>query len=264
MYVLNSAGAIYHEYAGTPGFVQLPGLASDLTPTVEGNYYVLGYPAGGSSSQIYSFDLDSSSSAYANVPGSGKQISTNTKNLYVLSSSGGIYASAISAAQPYAFGGASTTTTFTNGHTPAQTVLGAYQNISATLQFATVTQDSGTLTISDAIGNGDITPSLAADNATTGYTPVVYFSVYNPGPADIQTGTTAPAVSITKSTGFGSATTCNLDVYGDQGSGPVWFTIPGASATISGNTVSVPQTALPPGNNVDFQPGQQVVAISCH
>jgi len=44
----------------------------------------------------------------------------------------------------------------------------------------------------------------------------------------------------------------------------VWFTIPGASATISGNTVSVPQTALPPGNNVDFQPGQQVVAISCH
>jgi len=266
MYVLNAAGNIYHEVAGTPGFAQLPGQATELAVTSEGGYYVLGYPRNAAGSNIYYFDLDSPSSAYAQQAGAGVSITTNSSRLYVISASGGIYSSPVKAAQTWTFGGSTSTVSMTNGQTPSPATLAPYNNVSLSIQFVQVTSGSGVLNLASALNNGDISPNtLPADNSTPGYTPIIYLSVFNSGPQTISTGTTAPAISVTKSTGFGSATSCNLDIYVKNGTTRAWGALTGATATISGNTVSIPATSLGNGNTVDFQPGDQpVLAIACH
>jgi len=270
MYVLNAAGNIYHEVAGTAGFVQLPGQATELAVTSEGGYYVLGYPRSAAGNIIYYFDLDSSSGTYAQQPGAGTSITTNSSSLYVISASGGIYSSPVKAALTWTFGGSNASVSMTNGRTPSAVTLTPYNNVSVTLQFAQVTSGSGVVNLASAMNNGDINPNtVPADNATAGYTPIVYFSVANPGPQTISTGTTVPSVSATKSTGFGTSTSCNLDIYLNTGGGAggtrTWNALPGATAAISGNTVAIPSTNLPAGSTVDFQPGNQsVLAIACH
>jgi hypothetical protein len=267
IYVLTSNGSIYHEVAGTPGFVQLPGLASELTPTIEGGYYVMGYPRFPAGNNIYYFDLDSGSGAYTQQAGNGTSISTNSSALYVISGSGSIYSSPVRAAQTWAFGGSSTSLSVTNGQTPGPANLTPYNNVSLSIQFGQITSGSGVIKISDALNNGDITPNtVPLDNATSGYTPIIYITLFNAGPQTISAGTSVPAITLTKSTGFGSATTCNLDLYIDPGTGTKsWNALPGATAAISGNTVSSPATVLPGGSTVDFQPGDQpALAIACH
>ncbi|HEY5258932.1 MAG TPA: hypothetical protein VIJ12_11210 [Candidatus Baltobacteraceae bacterium] len=264
LYILNSVGGIYHEFKGTPGFTQLPGNASAIAPTLDGGVYVLGYPGNASGNSIYYFDLDSSSSAWTTQPGAGVNVATDGSTLYVISASGGIYSSPVKAAQLYTFGGSSATLSARAGQTPAAMNLAAYQGISASVQFGQVTSGSGTLTGSDALNNGDVSPNtLPADNATVGYSPIMYFSIYNPGPATISFGSLTPSFTLTKATGFGGSGPCELDVYTNNNSNQLVWQSVGVTGSVSGTTATVNAATLPPGNTVDFQPGQQGVAVAC-
>ena len=261
-YILNAAGNIYYENTNST-FAQLPGSASAITPVTDGGVFLLGYPASGSGNSIYYYDLDNL--AFSTQTGAAIGISTNSTTFYVLGAGNGIYSSTVKAAQTWAFGGSSTTVTATAGLTPSVATLSAYNNISGSVQFPLVASGSGSFTLSDALNNGDVTPgTLPADNATSSLSPVSYASYYNQGPVTISFGTTTPAVTLTKSTGFGGATGCELDVYNNQGQGTplTWFGIP-ATGAISGNTVTVPSITLPPGNTVLIKPGQLVTAIAC-
>jgi len=153
----------------------------------------------------------------------------------------------------------------TAGTTPALVSLSAYNSISLSAQFA-APNISGSLAFSDALNNGDVTPNtLPADNATAGFTPIVYLSIYNGSTATVSFGTAFPHLSLTDLNGFGGATVCEFDVYSSNGgnSGLVWHSI-GQFGTTSGTSVTIGPGTLPPGNSVDFQPGQQVTAVACH
>jgi len=261
-YILNSTGNIYYENSnGT--FAQLPGNASAITPVTDGGVFLLSYPANAGGNSIYYYDLDNL--AYSVEGGSGVGISTNSSTFYVVGSGNGIYSSTIKAAQTWVFGGSTANVTATSGQTPSVANLAAYNNISGSVQFPQVASGSGSFTLSDALNNGDVNPNtLPADNATSSLSPVIYASYYNQGPVTISFGTTTPAVTLTKTTGFGGATGCELDVYNNQGQGTplTWFGVP-ATGAISGNTVTVPSIVLPMGNTVLIKPGQLVTAIAC-
>ena len=170
-----------------------------------------------------------------------------------------------SSASTLTFGGSTANANFTQGTTPSAVSLSAYHNVSATVQFVAPSSGSGALDFSDALNNGDISPNtLPADNATAGFSAVIYLSVVNPGSSTISFGPNIPSFQVANSGGFSGATSCHLDIYGANGSGttPSWF-YSGASATISGNSVTVGPAQLQPGNTVDFKSGQQIVAISC-
>jgi hypothetical protein len=153
--------------------------------------------------------------------------------------------------------------TLTAGTTPARISLSAYHNISMSAQFGPPNA-SGSLMFSDALNNGDVTPNtLPADNATAGYTPLIYLSIYNGGTVDISFGTAFPQVQVTDSSGFGGATSCEFDVYSDNGNNSVVWHSVGQTGAVSGTTVTIGPGTLPPGNTVDFQPGQQLTAIAC-
>lgn len=153
------------------------------------------------------------------------------------------------------------TLTLTANQTPPLVTEPTYDNITITAQFAAPSV-SGTLIFNDGLDNGDVTPTVPADNAATGYTPVVYLSVYNPGTTDISFGANIPQISVADSAGFGSQTTCNFDSYSNHGgSGLAWNTL--LSSSISGNTVTFGPTSIA-GNTVDFEPGQQIVSVACH
>ena len=92
LYILNSVGNIYYENANNT-FVQLPGNASAIAPTILGGVFVLGYPFNASGNSIYYYDL--STPGWNAQNGSGVSISTNSVNLYAIGSSGGIYVSPI-------------------------------------------------------------------------------------------------------------------------------------------------------------------------
>jgi hypothetical protein len=266
LYILNSAGGIYHEFKNTPGFTQLPGGASAMAATTVGGVFVLGYPANASGNSIYYFDLDSPSPTWTAQAGAGVSISTDSAKLYVIGSSGGIYYSPVRAVQPWAFGGSTASQAFSVPITPTPVNLSAYNNISASIQFVQVISGSTTLYFSDALNNGDVAPNtLPADNATAGYSAVLYVSGYNPGPSTVSFGPNTPQVTLTKTTGFGGAATCHLDVYSRNGGNALaWQSVPNATGAISGTTVTVNPAALPGGGTVDFQPGQGVFAIACH
>ena len=171
-----------------------------------------------------------------------------------------------SSAPSYTFGGSTLNANFAQGTTPSAIALAAYHNVSASVQFVAPTSGNGALDFSDALNNGDVSPNtLPSDNATAGYSAVIYLSVVNPGSTTISFGANIPSFQITNSVGFAGAASCHLDIYGANGSGTTasWF-YSGASANISGNSVTVGPAQLQPGNTVEFQSGQQIVAISCH
>jgi len=164
----------------------------------------------------------------------------------------------------FTFGGSSANGNFTQGTAPSAVSLAAYHNISVSIQFAAPASGSGTLNFSDALNNGDVSPnSLPADNSSAGFTPLIYISVVNSG-STISFGANVPQFQISDSAGFGGATTCSLDTYSIHGNNntPSW-SASGATGTISGNSVTIGPATLPQGT-VDFQTGQQIVAIACH
>jgi hypothetical protein len=152
----------------------------------------------------------------------------------------------------------------TAGQTPNGITLVPYNGLSASFAFVAPLTGSATLTISDALNNGDVTPNtLPADNANTPYKYLVYFSFFNPGPQGVAFGYT-PQVQLTNTNGFGGATLCEIDelaLFNGASSPPTWRNL-GASAPVSGNTVSVPATYLF-GSSVTIQPGQYVIGIGC-
>ena len=165
------------------------------------------------------------------------------------------------APKQFTFGGSSATMNAVAGQTPALVSLSAYNNVSLSAQFGPASFGSGPLLFSDALNNGDVSPNtLPADNAAAGFVPVIYLSVYNGGTSDINFGTTTPAITLTKSTGFGGATSCNFDIFNNPGTGLQWSTF--LNAAISGNTVTFAAVSIP-GNSVDFFPGQQETAFAC-
>lgn len=166
-------------------------------------------------------------------------------------------------AASWAFAGSTATLTGTLGQTPAAVSLAAYHNISATIQFGADSAGNGTLSVSDALNNGsDVTPNtLPQDTATAGATPLVYVSFYNASTTTVSFGSTTPKVTITDSAGFGSATTCELDVYAKNGGSTITWNAIGASGAVSGTTVTINPAAI--SGTVDFQPGQQIIAIAC-
>ncbi len=172
--------------------------------------------------------------------------------------------------QTWTFGGSSAPGTFTAGTMPSAVNLVAYQGIGVSVQFAAPTSGSGTLQFSDALNNGDVSPNnLPPDSgtsgATAGYTGIIYLSTYNAGTGTISFGSAIPTITVADTSLMGTYTTCEFDVYGKQGNGtmPVWFSV-GVSGTVTSNGVIVGPGTLGAGNSVDFQPGQQIIAVSCH
>ena len=165
----------------------------------------------------------------------------------------------------FTFGGSSANPTFTAGQTSTVN-LAAYMGISVSIAFpAPSSPSSFTLGFADAVNNGDITPAgFVADNATAGYTPILYMGVTNSTNTNDAFGNTSPAFTITDTNAsFASFTTCELDVYSHNGGPtPIWHMI--ASGSRSGTTVTVPSVSLGASQTLNFQPGQQSVAISCH
>jgi hypothetical protein len=169
-----------------------------------------------------------------------------------------------SSPQPtYAFGGSTDSTVVTSG---VPLSLSAYHDISVDVTLPAAGANTGTLDLTDALNsNSDITPTLTADNAIAGYTPIVYLMFYNPGSATIDYGTAIPAVAVTDTAGLSSYTQCSLDVYANNGnSGYTWQSVETTSSIVS-TQVSFPQGTLDiQGADVEFQAGQQqILAVSC-
>ncbi len=129
--------------------------------------------------------------------------------------------------------------------------------------FGAATAGSGTVDVNLGFNNGDITPAVPTDNASAGFTAVVFASFYNPG-STITFGNTTPVVTLTDTSGFSGATACELDAYSGNGSGSLSWQSVSSTGTISGTSVTVPSSTLSGSSTLDFQPGQQVVAVSCH
>lgn len=151
--------------------------------------------------------------------------------------------------------------TVTSGQAPSVS-LAAYQGITVSASFVAPTSGSGTLTVSDATTPGtDITPAgLPADNANAGFTPLVYLSFYNGG-SDISFAQNFPKLTVTAS--FGTKTICEFDVYAKNGGGTATWNNINQTGTIAGGSVTIGPGTLPAGNTVDFQPGQQILAVAC-
>ena len=90
LWVINSLGLIY--YLGSSGYVQLAGSASAIAP-ITGGLFVLGYPTNPNGNALYYYDL--ANPGWSAEAGSGQSISSNGSTLYIVSTSGAIYSSAI-------------------------------------------------------------------------------------------------------------------------------------------------------------------------
>lgn len=96
LFVVNSAGSIYYT-AGGGAYMQFPGAASAVAPSV-GGVYVLGYPVNPSGNTIYYYDYKSA--AWKAEPGSGVSMSANMQAVYVVSGSGAIYTTPLQQLSP--------------------------------------------------------------------------------------------------------------------------------------------------------------------
>jgi hypothetical protein len=101
LYIVNSIGSIYYENPDNT-FVQVPANAAEVASS-PGGLFALGYPATGSGTAIYYYDLDTP--GWGAQSGSGVSIASNDGSLFVISGSGGIYSTPI-AAVPTPAGGA--------------------------------------------------------------------------------------------------------------------------------------------------------------
>lgn len=175
-----------------------------------------------------------------------------------------------SSALSYTFGGASTTVNLSNSTT--QVTLNPYKGITVQIQVQSAPVGSGTLSFSDALNaNGDVTPpsggsSLPADTAVTGYTPIIYLSEANPGPANVTMNFSGSTTLTVSGANLASKTTCRLDGYLYNGSGFAWQTAaPVVGSTINAATNSATLTVY--GNlgtiTTVMPPGQEIAAVSC-
>ena len=130
--------------------------------------------------------------------------------------------------------------------------------VTVTATFSANTSGSGTIDANLGFNNGDITPAVPTDTVGTA---VIYGSFYNGTTNDIAFGTSTPKIVLTDTGGL-APTSCSLDVYANNGSGLMWGSV--ATGTPSGNSVTINATPLGGSSTLDFEPGQQIIAISCH
>jgi hypothetical protein len=162
----------------------------------------------------------------------------------------------------YTFNGPSATGTFTQGvyGTAATLPFGGDVEYSLTFTFQQPASASGTLDFADALDNGDITPALAADNATVGNQPVLYFSIYNPGSSAVAFGTKLPQLQA-MGDGFMAWTDCQIDSASNIGGTVSWSYVTG---TIEPANLNITFPAATLSNTLTFgSQSQQIWAISC-
>jgi hypothetical protein len=112
---------------------------------------------------------------------------------------------------------------------------------------------TGTVDVNLGWNDGDITPPVPPDNAPPGTpTTLVYISVYNPTPTAIVFGSSAIQIQDTASLG---AASCELDV---ENAGGWQFVNSGPITTGGSGTMASIGTG-----QVQFSPGQSIVAIAC-
>ena len=87
LYVVNSGGLIFYT-PGNGSYIQFPGAAAQIAPSV-GGIFALGYPPSGSGTPIYYYDLDNP--GWASSGGAGISITASATALYVISSSSAIF-----------------------------------------------------------------------------------------------------------------------------------------------------------------------------
>ncbi|MGC2128473.1 MAG: hypothetical protein WA629_00130 [Candidatus Aquilonibacter sp.] len=131
--------------------------------------------------------------------------------------------------------------------------------VTLTATFSASTAGSGTVDVNLGFNNGDITPAVPTDTVGTA---VIYGSFYNPTTSDLGFGTSTPKVVMTDTGGL-APNACSLDVYANNGgSSLTWNSV--ATGTPSGNSVTINATPLGGSSTLDFEPGQQIIAVSCH
>jgi hypothetical protein len=189
---------------------------------------------------------------------------------------GGVSASASPSSSPgsagtaaFAFGGSTAAVALTPGVTPAAATLSPYQNVGAQVQLPPPASGSGTVTIADAKGNGDITPvvpgtTFTADNATAGNTPAMYFSMTNPSTSAINLGSQTPSITLNGSGLPPVGATCELDSKNSSGAWVDTGATGVVTASASGESVTLNPATLSGGNTLNLQPGQTITAVSCN
>lgn len=165
----------------------------------------------------------------------------------------------------YAFGGSSTTVSL-SATSPTPT-LSAYKGLSVAFTEPSL-GGSGTLTLSDATNSGDITPALTADNAVSGYKPVIYLSEANASATAGTANFTGNGSFTVTGSALGTYTTCRLDAYYNTASGYVWQAagpVVGTGLSGSGASASVTVTPYQTLGTIStiFPQGQQIDAVSC-
>ena len=91
IYIVNSGGGIYYTQ-GNGNYVQFPGVAAQIAPSV-GGIFALGYPTSGSGTAIYYYDLDNP--GWIQTGGAGVSMSASATQLYVISSSSAIFTTSL-------------------------------------------------------------------------------------------------------------------------------------------------------------------------
>ena len=131
--------------------------------------------------------------------------------------------------------------------------------VTLTATFSASTAGSGTIDVNLGFNNGDITPAAPTDTVGTA---VIYGSFYNPTTSNLGFGTSTPKVVMTDTSGL-PTTSCSLDVYANNnGTGLMWNSV--ATGTPAGNSVTINAAPLGGSSTLDFSPGQQIIAVSCH
>ena len=96
-WIVNAQQSIFY-WNPIAGYTQVPGAASALAPTTNGGLFALGVPNTANGNPIYYDDL--STGTWAQQPGAGIAIATNSSNVYVIGAAGGIYQAPITVAVP--------------------------------------------------------------------------------------------------------------------------------------------------------------------
>jgi hypothetical protein len=257
-YVYNSSGELFYYSPGT-GYVYAPGTVLGVA-AVPGGLFALG-----TGNAMYFYSLVQQ--GWSIEAGSGSSISAAGTQLLIVNGSQQIWQTP---AQPfYAFGGSdSGSVPATSGSAPGLVSLAAYEGLSLTIDLPTVVSGTGTLDFTDAFDNGDIVPNLMLPDDTVNgpivNSTIVYVSVLNSGTETISFGAMLPMVTIFESSGLGFApfSTCQIDALAET-SGPFFHWISYPPSPSSGSMFTTIGPATLSGLNVQFPPGQTIVAVSC-
>ena len=263
VFILNSSGGIWYENAGgSPSFAQFPGAATAIAATTNAGLYVLSYPVSTAGQGIYYYNYFMP--GWYQESGSGTDISSDGLNTYVVGGSGAIYETT---ASPFVFGGGNESQTVSStGSTFTIPASGTYNGMSATIIWgaSNATAPFGYRVQWASGADVPASPFVALPGSIG--TPMLYMAWQSSNSTKVAFNDT-PDISI-DSTSF-PGTSCGFAFWGSLGSGtPTWnsMTAVGFSEVApSGGTLHIPAQALPPGNQVEVNRGEDLyIALYCH